>query len=66
VPVGALQQCRNNRSAQMAAGTTHTDFHDNLRLTRIKMDGHHFVSFEVMAEWLQIVPTGIAAEKTLY
>jgi hypothetical protein len=31
VAVGALQQFRNDGSAQMAAGTTNTDFHVNLQ-----------------------------------
>jgi len=31
VPAGTLQQFRNDGSAQMAAGATHTDFHDNLQ-----------------------------------
>src|ERR1700688_4721507 len=60
VPVGTLQQFRYDGSAQMAAGPTHTDFHVNLQRTRIKIDCLHFVSFEEMAEWAQIVPTGIA------
>ena len=31
MPVGTLQQFRNDGSAQMAAGATHTDFHVNLQ-----------------------------------
>jgi hypothetical protein len=31
VPVGTLQQFRNDGSAQLAAGATHTDFHVYLR-----------------------------------
>src|ERR1700722_15775616 len=33
VPVGALEQFRNNASAQMTAGATHTDFHTNLHFS---------------------------------
>src|SRR5260370_35219712 len=31
VPVGTLQQFRNDGSAQLTAGATHTDFHVNLQ-----------------------------------
>src|SRR5438552_6720359 len=31
VPVGTLQQFRNDGAAQMAAGATYTDFHVNLQ-----------------------------------
>ena len=31
VPAGTLQQFRNDGSAQMTAGSTHTDFHINLQ-----------------------------------
>src|ERR1700720_4724317 len=31
VPAGTLQQFRNDGSAQMTAGATHTDFHPNLQ-----------------------------------
>jgi hypothetical protein len=34
VPLGTLQQFRNDGTAQMAAGTTHTDFHVNLQYFR--------------------------------
>jgi hypothetical protein len=31
VPAGTVQQFRNDGSAQMAVGATHTDFHVNLQ-----------------------------------